>query len=63
MARDASAYFAYPPGFLARYFERLRYRFGTRERAGLAKFFALAHAGGVLDEAPGLRFALAPAAR
>jgi chorismate dehydratase len=63
VARDASSYFAYPPGYVARYFERLRYRFGTRERAGLQRFFALAQAAGVLDEAPALRFALAPAAR
>ena len=36
VARDASVRYAYPAGYLARYFERLRYRFGTRERQGLA---------------------------
>ena len=42
----------YPAGYLARYFERLRYRFGARERQGLGRFFALAHANGVLDAVP-----------
>ena len=34
LAREASELYGYPPGFLARYFEKLRYRFGPRERAG-----------------------------
>ena len=43
-------------GFLARYFEKLRYRFGPRERAGLYTFLELAHEVGELDEVPELRF-------
>src|SRR5881296_1875817 len=39
LAREASDLYGYPPGFLARYFEKLRYRFGPRERAGLLSFF------------------------
>src|SRR5207237_4315100 len=35
LAFEASERYGYPPGFLARYFEKLRYRFGPRERAGL----------------------------
>jgi chorismate dehydratase len=57
VARAASAQYAYPPGFLARYFERLRYRFGRREREGLARFYQLAHETGALPSAPKLRFA------
>src|SRR6185436_12851795 len=38
VARDASVRYAYPAGYLARYFERLRYRFGARERQGLGRF-------------------------
>src|SRR5207248_353170 len=34
LAREASERYGYPAGFLARYFEKLRYRFGPRERAG-----------------------------
>ena len=34
--------YGYPAGFLARYFEKLRYRFGPRERAGLYTFLELA---------------------
>src|SRR5438270_2018835 len=45
-----------PPGFLARYFEKLRYRFGPRERAGLMSFLELARDVGELDEVPELRF-------
>ena len=56
LARDASARYGYPPGFLARYFEKLRYRFGPRERAGLLTFFELAHDAGELDRVPELRF-------
>ena len=32
---EASERYGYPAGFLARYFEKLRYSFGPRERAGL----------------------------
>jgi predicted solute-binding protein len=41
---------------LARYFEKLRYRFGPRERAGLYTFLELARDVGELDEVPELRF-------
>jgi len=56
LAREASERYGYPPGFLARYFEKLRYRFGPRERAGLYTFLELAHGAGELDEVPELRF-------
>lgn len=63
VARDASARYAYPAGYLARYFERLRYRFGRREREGLLRFFQLAQQRGALAHAPELRFAGAEVAR
>ena len=56
LARAASDRYGYPPGFLARYFEKLRYRFGPRERAGLLTFFELARDAGELDAVPELRF-------
>src|ERR671930_64571 len=56
LAYEASERYGYPPGFLARYFEKLRYRFGPRERAGLMTFLELAHDAGELDEVPELRF-------
>src|SRR5215217_3533485 len=56
LARDASARYGYPAGFLARYFEKLRYRFGPRERAGVLSFFELAVEAGELDHLPELRF-------
>lgn len=56
LAYEASARYGYPPGFLARYFEKLRYRFGPRERAGLYTFLELARDAGELDEVPELRF-------
>jgi chorismate dehydratase len=56
VARAAASRYGYPAGYLARYFEKLRYRFGERERAGLARFFELAHGAGALDEVPSLRF-------
>ena len=56
LAHEASGRYGYPPGFLARYFEKLRYRFGPRERAGLYTFLELAHDAGLLDEVPELRF-------
>ena len=48
-------------GFLARYFEKLRYTFGPRERAGLYTFLELAHEVGELDRVPELRFVAAEA--
>jgi len=56
LAREASERYGYPPGFLARYFEKLRYRFGPRERAGLFTFMELAHDAGELDRIPDMRF-------
>jgi predicted solute-binding protein len=56
LAYDSSERYGYPPGFLARYFEKLRYRFGPRERAGLLTFLELARDVGELDEVPELRF-------
>ena len=55
LARDASARYGYPAGFLARYFEKLRYRFGPRERAGVLTFFELARDAGELAAVPELR--------
>jgi chorismate dehydratase len=56
LAYESSERYGYPPGFLARYFEKLRYRFGPRERAGLYTFLELARDVGELDEVPELRF-------
>jgi chorismate dehydratase len=56
LAHESSERYGYPPGFLARYFEKLRYRFGPRERAGLLTFLELARDVGELDEVPELRF-------
>ena len=56
LARQASDRYGYPAGFLARYFEKLRYRFGPKERAGLLSFFELAVEAGELDRVPELRF-------
>ena len=56
LAFEASERYGYPPGFLARYFEKLRYRFGPRERAGLLTFLELARDVGELDRVPELRF-------
>jgi chorismate dehydratase len=61
LAHDASARYGYPAGFLARYFEKLRYRFGSREREGLIAFLELAREVGELDEVPELRFVAAEA--
>jgi chorismate dehydratase len=63
LAREASKRYGYPAGFLARYFEKLRYRFGPRERAGLMTFFELARDAGELAEVPELRFVQREAAR
>jgi chorismate dehydratase len=56
LAHEASERYGYPAGFLARYFEKLRYRFGPRERAGLMSFLELARDAGELDDVPELRF-------
>jgi chorismate dehydratase len=61
LAYDSSKRYGYPAGFLARYFEKLRYRFGPRERAGLYTFLELARDVGELDEVPELRFVAAGA--
>jgi chorismate dehydratase len=61
LAREASERYGYPAGFLARYFEKLRYRFGPRERAGLYTFLELARDVGELEEVPELRFVAAAA--
>jgi chorismate dehydratase len=57
LAFAASERYGYPPGFLARYFEKLRYSFGPRERAGLVTFLELARDVGELERVPELRFA------
>jgi chorismate dehydratase len=56
LAHAASDRYGYPAGFLARYFEKLRYRFGPRERAGLYTFLELAQDAGLLDDVPEFRF-------
>jgi chorismate dehydratase len=56
LAYEAAERYGYPAGFLARYFEKLRYRFGPRERAGLLTFLELAVEAGELDAVPELRF-------
>jgi chorismate dehydratase len=56
LAYESSERYGYPAGFLARYFEKLRYRFGPRERAGLYTFLELARDAGELDTVPELRF-------
>jgi chorismate dehydratase len=63
LAYEASERYGYPAGFLARYFEKLRYRFGPRERAGLLTFLELARDAGELDAVPELRFVQREAAR
>jgi chorismate dehydratase len=57
LAYEASERYGYPPGFLARYFEKLRYSFGPRERAGLYTFLEMARDVGELHHVPELRFA------
>jgi chorismate dehydratase len=56
LARQASESYGYPPGFLARYFEKLRYSFGPREREGLLEFLRLARGVGELDGIPEIRY-------
>jgi chorismate dehydratase len=63
LAREASERYGYPPGFLARYFEKLQYSFGPRERAGLLTFFELAKEVGELELVPELRFLATDAVR
>jgi chorismate dehydratase len=57
LAYEASERYGYPAGYLARYFEKLRYSFGPRERAGLYTFLEMARDVGELDHVPELRFA------
>ena len=52
LAFEAAERYGYPAGFLARYFEKLRYRFGPRERAGLYTFLELARDAGLLETVP-----------
>jgi chorismate dehydratase len=56
LAFEASDRYGYPPGFLARYFEKLRYSFGPRERAGFYTFLEMARDVGELDHVPEFRF-------
>jgi chorismate dehydratase len=56
LAYEASERYGYPAGFLARYFEKLRYSFGPRERAGLYTFLEMARDVGELTQVPELRF-------
>ena len=56
LAYESAERYGYPAGFLARYFEKLRYRFGPRERAGLYTFLEMAHDAGELERVPELRF-------
>jgi chorismate dehydratase len=56
LARTASEQYGYPAGWIARYFEQLRYSFGPRERSGLLRFLELARDVGELDQVPDLRF-------
>jgi chorismate dehydratase len=57
LARRAAEQYGWPAGFLARYFEKLRYHFGPREQQGMLRFFELAHLAGELPAVPELRFA------
>jgi chorismate dehydratase len=57
LARRAAEQYGWPAGFLARYFEKLRYHFGPREQQGMVRFFELAHLAGELATVPELRFA------
>jgi chorismate dehydratase len=63
LAHEASERYGYPPGFLARYFEKLRYSFGPRERAGLYTFLEMARDVGELEHVPELRFVTREAVR
>ena len=57
LAHEASERYGYPAGYLARYFEKLRYSFGPRERAGFYTFLEMARDVGELEHVPELRFA------
>jgi len=63
LAYEASDRYGYPAGFLARYFEKLRYSFGPRERAGFYTFLEMARDVGQLEHVPELRFVTASATR
>jgi len=56
LAHEASDRYGYPAGFLARYFEKLRYSFGPRERAGFYTFLEMARDVGELNHVPEFRF-------
>ncbi len=56
LAHESSERYGYPAGYLARYFEKLRYSFGPREREGLLAFLRMAREVGELEEVPTLRF-------
>ncbi|MSO94504.1 MAG: hypothetical protein EXQ81_01760 [Thermoleophilia bacterium] len=56
LAYEASERYGYPAGFLARYFEKLRYSFGPRERAGYYTFLEMARDVGEIHRIPELRF-------
>jgi chorismate dehydratase len=60
LAYEASERYGYPAGFVARYFEKLRYRFGPRERAGFYSFLEMARDVGELETVPELRFVEEP---
>ena len=60
LAHEASDRYGYPAGFTARYFEKLRYRFGPRERAGFLTFLELARDVGELADVPELRYVQEP---
>ena len=62
LAYESSERYGYPAGFLARYFEKLRYSFGPREREGFLEFLRLAVEAGELDAVPELRYVEAAAA-
>ena len=62
LAYESADRYGYPAGFLARYFEKLRYRFGPRERAGLYTFLEMARDVGELAEVPELRYVAATGA-
>jgi len=57
VAKAAGERHGFPAGYLARYFEKLRYGFGERERAGLRRFYELAAERGAIPGVPELRFA------
>jgi chorismate dehydratase len=63
LAHEASVRYGYPAGYLARYFEKLRYSFGPRERAGFYTFLEMARDVGELEHVPELRFVTPSATR